>query len=271
MQIRIGNFYNGQFFPFLYRKRKFSFYSESEKAKDASKKDAFGYSFIVKKDAPLFIIVPGGGYHKICPRKEGTAFAEELNRMDYNAFVLNYRVYPHSHAPNPQEDLAALIRYVFDNRERFGFTAEKYALVGFSAGGHLAASFGTKNVGYASFDVPKPAAEILAYPVITMGENTHNGTMEALTDKDGDLKEKYSVEKNIDGDYPPTYIWCCRDDACVPPYNTECLEDALTKNGVACKKEIFATGGHGIGLAYKKEADGWFDRAVAFTVRYLRR
>ena len=114
-----------RFHPFLYRKRKFNFYDESAIAADPSKKATYAYAFVVDKNAPTFFVVPGGGYGVVCLSYEGVFIAEEFNRHGINAFVLNYRVGKDAHAPNPQEDLAALISYVFANKERFGIAKEE--------------------------------------------------------------------------------------------------------------------------------------------------
>ncbi len=253
----------------LYADRRFSFYSEEEKNADPSKKNTDGYAFIIDEKAPLYIVIPGGAYHGVAMGHEGVHFAEELNRRGYNAFVLRYRVFPHAKAPNPQTDAAALVKYIFAHQREFGFETEEYGVVGFSAGGHLAASFGLKNVGYASFGVKKPTVAILAYPVVSMGEETHAGTKEALLVCDSKKAEPYSVEKNVDKDYPATFVWCCADDSCVPPANTELLAEALQKVGVPCEKEVYPTGGHGKGIATGTSAEGWLDKALAFTKKYM--
>ena len=257
-----------RYHPFFYRKKKFAFYSEEEIKNDPSKSIPYGYSFVVDKNAPNIFIAPGGGYCMVCMGYEGVFVAEELNRRGVNAFVLNYRVGKNARAPHPQEDMASLIRYVFDNKSRFGIEREEYSVMGFSAGGHLAASFATQNVGYARFGLPKPKACILAYPVVTMWENTHKETMEKLTGGDETLRNAYSVEKNA-VDYPPTYLWCCADDKPVPPSNSINLYEKLKEYGIPCKLEVFPKGGHGLGLGYKTEAECWLDNMLSFLKDFI--
>ncbi|MBO4538863.1 MAG: alpha/beta hydrolase [Clostridia bacterium] len=256
------------FHPYFYRKRKFLFYSESEINADPSKKIPYGYAFVVDKDAPIFFIAPGGGYCMVCISYEGAFIAEELNRRGINAFVLNYRVGENAHAPNPQEDMASLIKYVFANKEKFGIARDDYSVLGFSAGGHLVASFATENVGYKSFGLPKPRAAVLCYPVLTMGENTHRESMLKLTDGDETLRDAYSVEKHADN-YPPCFIWYCADDKCVPPINSDDLYRALKEKGIPVKLCAYKKGGHGLGLGYHSEAAGWMDEMTAFLKDYI--
>ncbi len=252
-----------KFHPFFYRNKKFTFYSPEEIAADHSKKATYAYGFVVDKNAPTFFIAPGGGYCCVCLNYEGVYIAEEFNRHGINAFVLNYRVGKDAHAPNPQEDMASLVKYVFANKEKFGVAKEEYSVLGFSAGGHLAASFSTENVGGKSFGLPSPKYAVLCYPVITMGEYTHKVTMEKLTGGDEKLKDAYSVEKHLDN-YPPTFLWHCKDDTCVPPINSIDLSEKLTEKGIPNKLVLYNKGGHGLGLGYKSEARGWFEDMLAF-------
>ena len=256
------------FHPCLYKKRKFVFYSESDIKADPSKKVPYAYAFVVDKDAPIFFVAPGGGYCMVCISYEGVFVAEELNRRGVNAFVLNYRVGENARAPHPQEDMAALIKYVFANKDKFGISRDDYSVMGFSAGGHLAASFSTENVGYKTFGLPKPRAAVLCYPVLTMGENTHKESMLRLTGGDETLKEAYSVEKHAKN-YPPCFLWYCSDDTCVPPVNSDALYEELIKNGVPAKLCAYKKGGHGLGLGYRSEAEGWMDEMMNFVKEFI--
>ena len=251
-----------------YNARKFSFYTPQQIAEDKSRAKTYAYAFVVDENAPTFMIAPGGGYAVVCMNYEGTDFAEELNKRGYNAFVLRYRVSPDASAPNPQSDMAAMISYVFAHKEQFGLANENYAVMGFSAGGHLAASFATANVGYAAYSLPAPKFAALAYAVITMGEQTHVGTMRNLTGGDPNLREQYSVENHVQN-YPPTYLWYCEDDKVVVGYNSEVLYSALTSAGIPAKLTKFAKGGHGLGLGIGSQAEGWLDEMLRFAQPYL--
>ncbi len=258
-----------EFFPDRYEDKKFTFYSAEEIELSPDKKVTYAYSFVIDKDAPIFFIAPGGGYANVCIGYEGVFIAEELNRHGINAFVLNYRVgRPASDAPHPQEDMASLIKYVFSHKKEFGITRERYSVLGFSAGGHLAASFCTENVGYAAFGLPKPDLAVLCYAVITMGKGTHEGTMKNLTGGNADLREAYSVEKHADG-YPPTFLWHCKDDRCVPVSNPIKMYDELTARNIPAKLVLYKRGGHGLGLARKTEAENWMKEMLSFAKDFI--
>lgn len=259
---------NAVFHPFLYRKRKFRFYSESDIKADPTKKIPYAYAFVTDKKAPIFFIAPGGGYCMVCMGYEGVFIAEAFNRKGINAFVLNYRVGDKAHAPNPQEDMASLIKYVFSHKEQFGIERDDYSVLGFSAGGHLAGSFSTENVGYKVYGLPKPRTSVLCYPVLTMGEHTHDTTMMKLTGGNEALKEAYSVEKHADN-FPPCFLWYCEDDKAVPPVNSDELYRVLVEKGIPVKLCAYKKGGHGLGLGYGFEAFGWFDEMIDFVKDFI--
>ncbi len=246
-----------------YEDRKFDFYSAEEIKAQRSKDKAYAYSFVTDSAAPTVFICPGGGYSKVCDGYEGVKVAEYLNSKGYNAFVLVYRIGLNADAPNPQDDLAALIKYVYGG-SKFALTDQNYAVMGFSAGGHLAATFGATSTGYAHYGLPKPEVMILSYPVVTMGEDTHGYSRLNLLGTDKSLRDLYSVEKQVNADYPPTFVWCCKDDNVVKPVNSEKLSEALKTAGVKCELKEYEKGGHGIGLAEGTDAEGWLDEALRF-------
>lgn len=225
------------------------------------------YSFVVGKNRPFILLLPGGGYGDVCVFAEGFPIAVRLNKLGYNVFVGQYRIGKQAHYPNPQDDVADFIRYIFDNAERLNVNTENYAVCGCSAGGHLAASWGTENVGYKRYGLAKPKTLMLAYPVISMGEHTHKGSQKNLLGKDRRskiLQDRYSVEKHIDGNYPETYIWQCKNDSIVPYENSLLLVEALQNSGV--RNKLFAVEGnaHGWGVAKGTAAEGWLEQAIEF-------
>ena len=145
---------------------------------DESFKGYYLEKYILKdgKRHPVAIICPGGGYRRVCSFVEGLPFARKLNAMGYSAVVVHYRCGKKNPYPVPQEDLARAIRYVMDHKDRWNLEMENYSLWGASAGGHLAASFGTDAMGYKKYNLPKPGTLILTYPVVTMGDKTHMGS-----------------------------------------------------------------------------------------------
>lgn len=218
------------------------------------------------KKAPFALIAPGGGYSAVCSFVEGYPFARELNKRGYSAFVLYYRVRKQAIHPNPQDDMARALKQIQDNAEKFNVESSGFSVWGSSAGGHLAASFGTEAHGWAKYGLPKPAAMVLVYPVITMGECTHAGSRDNLLGKNAseDAVKQLSIENCVTPDYPPTYIWNTEDDELVPSVNGRLFAAAAEAAGVECRYRCFSHGPHGLGLAKGTECESWFDEAVFF-------
>ncbi|HBP52645.1 MAG TPA: hypothetical protein DEF02_01915 [Clostridiales bacterium] len=228
-------------------------------------KDVGIYPFIIGDNKPFVLVLPGGGYGDVCSLVEGYSTALRLNEMGYNAFVGQYSVGKNAHYPNPQDDVAQMLKYVFDNAKNLSIDTKNYAVCGFSAGGHLAASWGTKTIGYEKYGLPKPKALFLAYPVITMGAKTHKGSRKKLLGEncnDVDMQAKYSIEKQVNKDYPATFIWQCKSDTVVSFANSVMLVDTLKKCGCKCEFMPVDDKVHGWGLANNTPAQGWLERAV---------
>lgn len=218
------------------------------------------------KKAPFALIAPGGGYAMVCGAIEGEPFAKELNKRGYSVFIVYYRVKKEARHPAPLDDIARAVREILDNAEKWNVEAEGFSVWGSSAGGHLAACFGTDSVGYAHYGLPKPAAMVLVYPVITMGEHTHKGSRNNLLGKKAspEMVKQLSVENLITANYPPTYIWNTLEDKTVPPINGQLFAEAAEKAGIVYQYHRYNFGAHGCGLAKGLECEGWFDEAVAF-------
>ena len=215
---------------------------------------------------PLAIICPGGGYHRVCSFIEGLPYAKKLNDMGYSAIVVHYRCgnkYPY---PVPQDDLAKAIRYILKKKERWNLDVDGYSLWGSSAGGHLVASFGTDAMGYKNYNLPKPGALILSYPVVTMGKFAHEGSSNYLlgSHPSAEQIEFASVEKQLTDDYVPTFLWCGLEDHTVDPKNSYLLKDALIKHGILHCFLPINNVDHGVGIGEGLECEGWFEKAVQF-------
>lgn len=242
-------------------------WDDAQRAADPQKVPTGLYAFPVQGSRRFLLIIPGGGYYNVCSFIEGFPFAQRCNELGISAFVLQYRSSSGAHYPNPQEDAAQAVRYILANRDVFGLEGGDYAVLGFSAGGHLAASFCTEQLGYGRFGVPRPQAALLGYPVVTMTDLTHDGSRQNLLAEDAEketLRNLYSVEKQITDAYPPTFLWNCAEDSVVPAENSAVLEAALRRCGVAVTHEIFPGNVHGWGMADNTPAQGWFDRAISF-------
>lgn len=231
-------------------------------------KSEYLFHFPGRDGAKCVVVVPGGGYASVCSLWEGFPVAARLNELGYHAVVANYRTGKEAHFPNPHDDLAAAIRFMLDHAKEWKLDASGYALMGFSAGGHLAGSFATSAVGYAKYNLPKPACMMLSYPVVTMGEQTHRDSRRNLLGKENvsnaELIARYSIERQVTPDYPKTFLWQCERDNVVPFENAKLLKSAFDRCGVRYAFESFQSNAHGWGLAKGQPADGWLDRAVAF-------
>ena len=220
-------------------------------------------SFLVKdgKKHPFAVICPGGGYDMVCSFVEGLPYAKALNEKGYHAFVVYYRLKNQARYPAPHDDLEQTIQEILAHAAEWKLDTRCWSLWGSSAGGHLAASFCTEDRG-----CPKPGALILSYPVITMGELTHEGSRDNLLGKPADpsMIDRLSVERHITADYAPTYVWCGTADQLVSPENSRMLANALEDNGVPYVFEQLENIGHGVGLG---NGLAWFDHAVQFWER----
>lgn len=224
------------------------------------------YSFIADKGAPYVLVLPGGGYGDVCSLVEGFPVALALNKMGYNAFIGQYSVGKRAAAPAPCRDVANILKYIAERYVNSGICAAEYAICGFSAGGHLAATWCVDGMGYAKYGMAKPAAVMLCYPVITMGEYTHGGSRKNLLGKNPspELVAEYSIEGCVTADYPKTFIWQCTRDDVVPYKNSQLMAQALANAGVPYEFMSVEDTRHGLGLGTGTPAYGWLERAVAF-------
>ena len=216
---------------------------------------------------PFAILVPGGGYYMVANFIEGVPIARQLNRQGISAFILYYRVKKQAKFPNPTDDLARAVAYIFANAARYGLDTSSYSIWGASAGGHLTAEFGTDNAGWRKYGLPRPGTLVLAYPVISMDRAiTHIQSHDQFIGKDASAADEamVSVERHVSADYPPTFIWCSDDDATVNPENTRRMTAALQAAGVPFESTVYHGVMHGAGPATGTPAEGWIDRAVSF-------
>ena len=218
------------------------------------------------KKHPIAIICPGGGYRRVCNFIEGYPFAKKLNKMGYHAFVVYYRVRNLAVYPNPQDDLARAVREIHDHAKEWNLDMKGYSVWGSSAGGHLAASFGTDTMGYTKYGLPKPGALILVYPVVTMGDDTHSGSRNYLIGAYAaqEYIDLTSVHKQVTENYPSTFLWWGDCDGTVPPINSLMLKDALEQNRIPNLCIEYQGVDHGVGIGKGLPCEGWFEKAVAF-------
>lgn len=211
------------------------------------------------------VICPGGGYTHLSLEKEGSEAAAWLNGLGVAAFVLRYRLAEFGH-PAPFEDVTRALGYVRTRSRELGIAAQRLGVLGFSAGGHLAAC--------ASNLIDDPAARpdfaILAYPVITFKDPyAHVGSRRALlgAEPDPKLVEQLSLETRVTAQTPPTFLMHTKDDQSVPVENSLLYAAALQRAGIPHELALYDHGPHGIGLRPEHEAAREWPKACATWLR----
>lgn len=241
-------------------------------SKDDARLSAVKLTWLPAKErehTTYFVLMAGGAYGAVCTMVEALPVAAKLNELGYDCFCLNYRTaVPESFVkglfPEPMEDLAAAVRYICKNKDYFRIEPDDYAVSGFSAGGHLASTWGTAHLGARSYDFPQPKCLILGYPLISMTHVPDSPIKAYLCSgmfgagyTQADI-EKYDASRHIDRDYPPCYIVRARDDTTVSMACGDAMAFALKDK---CRLEESTTGGHGFGLGSATPLRGWVERA----------
>ncbi|MEN6625935.1 MAG: alpha/beta hydrolase [Candidatus Sumerlaeia bacterium] len=215
-----------------------------------------------KATGAAFIICPGGAYMREVPVKEGEEVARRLNAFGVAGFVLKYRL-PNGTVgdgedPLPQQDAKRAIRLVRSQAAKWRLDPARIGLMGFSAGGHLAASVGTM------FDDGRPGAAdpvervscradflALIYPVITMEAGvTHANSRKYLlgANPPAELVWEFSAERQVTPRTPPTFLTSSTDDPVVPIENSIRFVSALHAAGVPAEVHLYDYDKHGYGL-----------------------
>jgi acetyl esterase/lipase len=209
------------------------------------------------------LIFPGGGYKILAYDKEGTDVAKFLNERGIAGIVVKYRLPSDAMQIDkhkvPLIDAQRAIRIVRSRAGEWNIDPKQIGIIGFSAGGHLASTLGTKyrHTMYSPVDEidkisARPDFMALLYPVITMREKTHKGSRDNLLGKNAaqDLILQYSIENQITENTPPTYVIHAMDDTVVPVENREYFHTMHNlKSKAGCRLYLFEKGGHGFGLA----------------------
>ena len=213
--------------------------------------DPFINIYLPKKcNGQMLIICPGGGYKDVWSVHEGESVAEWAVSKGIAACVVIYRL-PNGHCKVPLTDVQNAFRYCRAKSAEWG--VKQIGVVGFSAGGHLAASASTLFVDAAT----RPDFSILIYPVITFTEATHGGTKKNLIGEHPtkEMIDFYSLEKRVSPSTPPAFIALSQDDKAVPPVNSIMYYEALLRNGVPGELHIYTKGGHGWGWGQRFPED----------------
>lgn len=209
------------------------------------------------------IICPGGGYAVLAFDYEGYEVAQWLAAHGITAAVLKYRM-PNGHPEVPLEDAEQALRLLRGEVPGAeGFTCRKVGILGFSAGGHLAAMASTMGA-------VRPDFSVLFYPVITAHPG-HQGSFDNLVGKERRSAEtdvRYSLEHRVTEQTPPALLLLSDDDTVVPPVSSTRYYNALKEKGVKASMHIYPTGGHGWGIgegfryraAWQQAVLDWLER-----------
>jgi acetyl esterase/lipase len=222
------------------------------------------------------VICPGGGYGQVV-KGEGAPIAKWLNSQGIVGIVLNYRL-PKGNPHRPLSDVRRALRLTRFRAKEWHLNRDRIGVMGFSAGGHLAAMAATKfklDEGKSTDPIrresSRPDFAILVYPVITMGPGTHAGSRKNLLgdNPDEDLIRLYSNELQVTANTPPTFLAHAADDRPVPPVNSEKFRDALFAKKVPAKYLPLASGGHGLNGYKGPMWDAWQTQSMEWLTALL--
>ncbi|MGV3459816.1 MAG: alpha/beta hydrolase [Flavobacterium sp.] len=226
------------------------------------------------------LILPGGGYGHLSMQNEGEKVAQWLNSLGITTFVLKYRL-PSSlimkdKTTGPLQDVQEAMRIIRRNAESWKINPQKVGVIGFSAGGHLAATLATQynRQVYTPIDIisARPDFCMLIYPVISMTEGvTHKVSRTNLLGETPPepLVKQFSAEMNVTVDTPPTFIIHAENDKSVPVENSRLYFRALKNNRVPAELHVYETGGHGFGLGAEGASSYWQGDCITWMKVYL--
>lgn len=240
----------------------FAFLNESEAALDAYLPYNMTEMHREHQRRPSILICPGGGY-VMCSQREAEPVALQYLREGYNVFVLWYSVASHRF-PQALREVAATVELIYRNAEAWNCDESHVAVLGFSAGGHLAALYSN------AFDWPevrevlpesKPVqASILCYPVISADlAIAHQGSFEALLGHNPLTSEevgRFSCDRLVRDTTPPAFLWHTSEDDCVPVQNSLRYATALADHHVPFELHVFPYGYHGMSTCTRETLDG---------------
>lgn len=215
-----------------------------------------------RPDGSALLVIPGGGYMRVVLDKEGTALVPAFaGAGGVTLFVLRYRLPGEGHAQAAQVSLAdaqRALRLIRAHASDYAIDPARVGVMGFSAGGHLAAMLATQHARavYAAVDAAdtlsaRPDLQLLVYPVIAMqGQAAHAGSRRQLL---GEAPSEAAVRAAspqawVQAQSPPAFLLHAQDDAAVPVANSLLYAQALLQAGVSTELHVFPRGGHGFGV-----------------------
>ena len=216
------------------------------------------------------VICPGGGYGGLAIEPEGHGIADWLNSHGIAGVVLEYRL-PAGRSFVPLLDAQRAIRMVRANAKTWHINPSQVGIMGFSAGGHLASTAATHfDAGDSDATDPlnrpgcRPDFAVLVYPVVTMGEQTHEGSRTNLlgADPSQELIDLFSNEKHVMKETPPMFLTHAIDDGAVPCINSKALYDALQAAKIPSRYLELPSGGHGLNGYKGPMWDAWQQQSL---------
>ncbi|HET6971616.1 MAG TPA: alpha/beta hydrolase [Phenylobacterium sp.] len=235
-----------------------------------------------RPNGAALIVAPGGGYIRVVIDKEGFEVARRMAAEGITVFILRYRLPGEGWdrgADAPLHDAQRAVRLVRAGAKGFGVDPRRLAFMGFSAGGHVATSIATRfaEPAYAPIDAAdalsaRPDLSVPVYPVVTMDPTfAHSGSRATFLGPTPtpELEARYSPERHVTPQVPPTFLVHAWDDTSVPVQNSLRYLEALGVSKVPAEAHLFAEGGHGFGIrgAQGKPAAAWPDLFVAWARR----
>lgn len=213
------------------------------------------------------LIIPGGGYQRVVVGKEGSAIAKRLTSHGISAFVLVYRLPADGWTAGPDtplQDAQRAVRLIRSRAHDLRVDPARVAVMGFSAGGHLAARLATRFdlETYGSIDKadslsPRPDLAALGYPVISFLEGVaHVGSRTQMLGPNPSAERihAYSAEIDVPDRTPPCFLMCAADDNVVPMENSILMFQSLRRANVPAALHVFDRGGHGFGLSPQQDS-----------------
>lgn len=222
-----------------------------------------------KPNGTAIVICPGGGYGRVVGG-EGAPIAKWLNAHGITGLVLHYRL-PRGNPLRPLSDVRRALQVARARAGEWGYRPDRVGVMGFSAGGHLAAMATTQfQEGIEGGGDPvlaqssRPDFAILVYPVITMGPESHAGSRRNLLGADpGEaLIRRYSNELQVTARTPPTFLTHASDDRVVTPSNSLLFHEALKAKKIPTEYLKLASGGHGLNGYRGPMWDAWQKRSL---------
>ncbi len=216
------------------------------------------------------VVLPGGAYRGLAADLEGREVADWFTARGFRAFILSYRLTSHGYVlPVPLLDARRAVQLVRARARDYQIDPNRIVIIGFSAGGHLAALAATQPVpGNPSANDPiervssKPDYMVLGYAWLgaISSDTSHLSYCKLfnLMDQCEALKTAYTPELFVTKDTPPTFMYHTATDQTVPVQQALGFFNALIKAGVPAEIHVFANGPHGTGLGHSDAAlDQW--------------